>query len=298
MSSGYVSAAERPLILRIVNFPLVALVVAVLLYLFANAFGIYLGRLVPPLGDLASLVVQTVIGLGLVLATYKLAIARLGEQPRDDLCARGALRAIGQGFVGGALLYAAIVAVAAALGIYRITGNGDVSRLVQQAISAALVPAIIEEILFRGILFRWIEEFAGTWAGLIISSALFGLAHILNPGATWFSSFCISVEAGLLLGGAYMLTRSLWMPIGLHFAWNFVQGAVFGLPVSGHPASGLVRAELQGPAPLSGGAFGLEASVIALVIASIAGIWLIRRAVRRGLVVMPRWVRRRTIAGI
>ena len=91
----------------------------------------------------------------------------------------------------------------------------------------------MEELLFRGILFRWIEEFGGSWAALMVTSVLFGLAHVINPNATWFSSFAIAVEAGVLLGGAYMLTRSLWMPMGLHAAWNFTQGDIFDVPVSG-----------------------------------------------------------------
>ena len=122
---------------------------------------------------------------------------------------------------------------------------------------------------------------------------MFGLAHVLNPGATWFSSFAIAVEAGLLLGGAYMLTRSLWMPIGLHAAWNFTQGAIFGVPVSGNPTQGLLLARLSGPNILSGGDFGLEASIIALIMATVGGAWLVVLAVRRGEVVQPSWVRRR-----
>jgi membrane protease YdiL (CAAX protease family) len=153
-----------------------------------------------------------------------------------------------------------------------------------------MMAAFMEEILFRGILFRWIEEFAGSWAALAITSALFGLAHILNPNATWFSSLAIAVEAGLLLGGAYMLTRSLWLPIGLHAAWNFTQGEIFGVPVSGGAVHGLLKSRLTGPALLSGGGFGLEASLIALVIATAAGICFIWLAVRRGEVIGPSWV--------
>jgi hypothetical protein len=186
-----------------------------------------------------------------------------------------------------------VVGIAAALGVYRITGPGGASTLVLDLISFGIMPAFMEELLFRGILFRWIEEFGGSWAALVVTSALFGLAHILNPGATWFSSFAVAVEAGLLLGGAYMLTRSLWMPIGLHAAWNFTQGAIFGVPVSGNAAQGLVRAKLSGPELLSGGGFGLEASVIALVIATVAGAWFVWLAIKRGELMQPWWVRRR-----
>jgi membrane protease YdiL (CAAX protease family) len=99
-----------------------------------------------------------------------------------------------------------------------------------------------------------------------------------------------------LLGGAYMLTRNLWMAIGLHAAWNFTQGAIFGIPVSGNPAQGLVTSELAGPAILSGGGFGLEASAIALATATAAGIWLVWLAARHGRLVQPWWVRRRAVS--
>jgi hypothetical protein len=160
-------------------------------------------------------------------------------------------------------------------------------------ITIAIMPAFTEELLFRGILFRWIEEFGGSWVALIVTSALFGAAHIFNPNATWFSSFTIAVEAGVLLGAAYMLTRSLWMPMGLHAAWNFTQGFIFDVPVSGLDQHGLVEAKLSGPDLLSGGTFGLEASIIALAIATAAGVWMLVLAVKRGELMQPWWVRRR-----
>ena len=100
--------------------------------------------------------------------------------------------------------------------------------------------------LFRGILFRWIEEFGGSWVALAVTSLLFGFGHIVNPNATALSSFAIALEAGLLLGGAYMLTRNLWLAIGLHAAWNFTQGFVFDVPVSGIDQNGLVEAQIVG----------------------------------------------------
>jgi hypothetical protein len=187
----------------------------------------------------------------------------------------------------------AAVAVAAIAGVYRIVGPGDTSTLVLELVGTAIIPGFMEELFFRGILFRWIEEFAGSWAALLLTSALFGAAHLMNPNATWFSSFAIAVEAGILLGGAYMLTGSLWAPMGLHAAWNFTQGEIFDVPVSGLDEHGLVQAQLSGPPLLSGGSFGLEASLFALVPATAIGIWLVWLAVRRGKVVPPMWVRRR-----
>jgi membrane protease YdiL (CAAX protease family) len=232
----------------------------------------------------------------MVLAAYKFVIVRLGTHPRDDLPARGALRNLGIGLAIGFGLMAAAVGVAALLGVYTILGKGDTSKLVIELVTVAIMPGFMEELAFRGILFRWLEEFGGSWLALLITSALFGLAHIMNPNATWFSSFAIAVEAGVLLGGAYMLTRSLWLPMGLHAAWNFTQGEIFDVPVSGLDEHGLVQAKLSGPPLLSGGTFGLEASVIALVIATTAGIWLVYLAVGKGQLVQPMWVRRKLSA--
>jgi uncharacterized protein len=290
-----VDEAEAPPWLRAADFPLIALALAMLLYAVATRLGHFVSLLVPPLGQPADAAVHMVIMLAFVLPVYKLVISRLGETPRDDLPMARALPELGKGIAAGAALFFLVAAIAAAAGVYRIAGLGDAANIVLPLISASMMPAIMEELLFRGILFRWLEDFSGSWATLIVTSALFGLAHSQNPGATLFSTFAIAVEGGLLLGGSYMLTRSLWMPIGLHAAWNFTQGPVLGVPVSGNPVHGLIRAKLEGPTILSGGAFGLEASIIAIAVCTAAGIWFLWLAFRRGEVVQPWWARRRRL---
>jgi membrane protease YdiL (CAAX protease family) len=278
---------------RLVDFPLIALVFGVLLFLFANAVGASFGNLVPAMAPEPQVAIKAAISIALVFATYKMAIARLGERRHDDLRAEGAFRGLGLGLLAGLVIFSLVVGVAAIADVYNIIGEGGTADLMMDLVTVAILPGFMEEVLFRGILFRWIEEFAGSWAALLLTSALFGLAHIYNPNATWFSSFAIAVEAGLLLGGAYMLTRSLWMPIGLHASWNFTQGFIFDVPVSGIDGEGLVEAQLSGPEILSGGSFGLEASIIALLVATVAGLALVWFAARRGQVMQPWWVRRR-----
>jgi membrane protease YdiL (CAAX protease family) len=286
-----VAAKQRPLWRRIVNYPLVALVIAVALFIAASALAMALGRPLQPLPQVERTVLRALIAIVVIVAVYKLAIARLGDHPRDDLrLDRDAGRNLGLGLALGFGIMAVAVGIAAVLGVYRILGPGDSSKLVLELVGVAIMPGLTEEMLFRGILFRWIEEFGGSWAALVVTSALFGLAHIMNPNATWFSSFAIAMEAGVLLGGAYMLTRSLWFPMGLHAAWNFTQGEIFDVPVSGIDEHGLVQAQLSGPTLLSGGNFGLEASIIALVLATAVGVWLVWLAVKRGNVVRPHWI--------
>ena len=131
----------------------------------------------------------------------------------------------------------------------------------------------------------------GSWLALIVSAALFGLIHLLNPNATAVAAIAIALEAGVLLAAAYMFTRRLWLAIGMHFAWNFTQGGIFGVDVSGHEAKGLFQARLVGPELLSGGKFGAETSILAVTVCLGAGIVLIVMAVRKGNVVRPFWVR-------
>lgn len=287
------SPAPKPLLRRIADFPLVAMVTAVLLLVFTSQLAVAVAGALPPLEPDLRLAASGAITVLLVVAVYKLAIRRLGESPRDELAAANAGRDLGLGLGLGFVLFSLVVGTAALLDVYNIVGEGGAGQLVRILVAVTIVPAVIEELLFRGILFRWLEEFGGSWFALAATSALFGLAHIYNPNASALSSFAIALEAGLMLGGAYMLTRSLWMPIGLHAAWNFTQGFVWDVPVSGIDQQGLVEARLSGPELLSGGGFGLEASLIAMVIATAAGAWLVWRAVRNGELIRPWWVRRR-----
>ena len=285
-------AKTMPLWKRIADFPLVALVLAVLVFMLTMSASLLLAKPIPdPTGN--DQIVFKLISCVLLVFVAKLVLSRLGEHPRDDLRINGSLRNLALGLGYGAGVMGLVVAIAAALGLYSIAGPGDTIKLFPEIVALGLFPAISEEIFFRGILFRWCEELGGSWFALALTSAFFGLAHLMNPNATAFSSFAIAVEAGILLGGAYMLTRSLWMPMGLHAAWNITQGEIFDVPVSGLAMNGLVNARIQGPELLSGGQFGFEASIIALVLATAAGVWLVVRAIRQGELVRPWWVRRR-----
>lgn len=286
-----------PLWKRIVNFPLVTMLIALALTvavlvpveIAGNALSKTLGwDMVEPM------VAVTLIAALIVL--QKLVLRRLGERKHDDLPFAAAPRNLAAGAAGAATLFSLVVGIAALLGAYVIDGWGGMTSWVFILFWAGFNAGFVEELIFRGILLRWIEEFAGSWAALFITSALFGLVHITNPNATWLSSLTIAAVAGTLLGGAYMLTRSLWLPVGLHFGWNVTQGLVWDVPVSGMKVDGLVDARLVGDPLISGGAFGLEASVIALVVGGAAGAWMVWRAAAAGEVMAPWWVRRRLAA--
>lgn len=295
---------KRKLWRRIADFPLVAMLIAAIVFILANILapfilGTYLGfRGIRPTQEEMTrlmngpfLIPAALITIVATVAAYKLVIRHLGRHPRDDLrwSRQSSAKETAYGLAGGLAIMALAVGIAATIGVYRITGPGDGSRLIAELVGTALLPGIREEIFFRGILFRWLEEFGGSWLALLLTSALFGAAHLSNPNSTWFAAFCIAVEAGVLLGAAYMVTRSLWLPMGLHAAWNFTQGEVFDVPVSGLDEHGLVTAQMSGPPLLSGNGFGLEASVIGLTVATAAGLWLVWLAVKRRQIIAPMW---------
>lgn len=285
-----------PLWRKVLDFPLVALLVAGALVIGTSAgLGYVVARLLDKLGQGESnfgVVIGVTLHTLVLFGLYKLVIRNLGARRHDDLAFDGALRNLGMGAAGAFALMTLIVGLAAILGVYAIAGWGGMQSWVWLIFIAGINAAFMEELVFRGVLFRWVEEFAGSWAALLLSSVMFGLLHLGNPGASWFSSFAIAMEAGVLLGGAYMLTRSLWAPIGLHFGWNVTQGLVWDVPVSGFDVDGLVTAQLGGNPLLSGEPFGLEASLIALIVATTFGLWLVRLAIQRGQLMKPWWAGR------
>ena len=284
----------RPLWLKVWQFPLVAMIVAILLVILCAVVAQVLQEMVykPALGEPLDLIVSTLTLVALCILIYKLTIRRLGRKKHDDLpFDLRAFRDTAAGFGGGAVLISVCVGLAALFGVYSIQGGDGFGDWPTIVFLFGIYAGFFEELLMRGIVHRWLEEMVGTWIALAASSLLFGFGHAWNDNATFFSSLAIAIEAGILLGAAYILTRSLWLAIGLHAGWNVVQ-ALWDVPVSGNPTQGPVAATLEGPFLLAGGGFGLEATVFALIVATSAGVWMLVLAARRGRIVAPMWRRR------
>lgn len=281
---------QKPaLLLRIAQYPLIRLLVlgGVIFVLMGVTNGFRIGVSIDPLKSLAQ-----VSGMaGLALLIYVGFVRFIERRPVSELAMPGMGKELGIGMLVGSGLYAGSVVILIVLGVYRIEGlNPAVFMLT--ALPMAVSSSIFEELLFRGVLFRVTEEALGSWIALAVSSLLFGFMHLLNPQGTLEGAIFITIEAGLLLAAAYMVTRRLWMSIGFHFSWNFTQEGIFSGIVSGGESSpGLVRSVIQGPDLLTGGSFGLESSVIAFALCTATGIVLLIMAIRRGHVLPPFWSR-------
>lgn len=234
----------------------------------------------PGRGEFISDVIAAAIVVAIITLGYVGFVRVVEKRPVTELSLKGAVAETSAGILLGATLISITIAVLALLGYYRVEGINPWRALIV-TLPVLTSSAYIEEILFRGVLLRLLEGWLGTWLALAISALLFGGVHLINPNATLWSAFAIAIEAGLLLGGAFLLTRRLWLAIGTHFAWNYFQGIVFGVAVSGNRIEGLLNASISGPLLLSGGAFGAEASIIAVGVCGVASAVLIRKAIEK-----------------
>lgn len=182
----------------------------------------------------------------------------------------------------GTALMSAGVGILAVIGVYEgLDPRLDVGLVM--GLAMGLGAAFGEEVFFRGFMFRLLNARLGSTVAVLVTGAVFGMSHAANPGAGLWGGISITLLAGLLLSGAYLLTGRLWLGIGIHFAWNAVQSGVFGIVVSGATSNrGILDGRLTGPEWLSGGSTGIEGSVPLVVLSVVAGAILIILAVRQG----------------
>lgn len=226
------------------------------------------------------------------LLAYVLMVKWVEQRHVSELAPRRLLPDGVAGVFAGLVLFSAVIGVMYLVGSYHVVDRNSQAAWLPALLLVGLGAGIGEEVIVRGVLFRIVEEGLGTWVALAISAIFFGAAHIANPGATLWSSAAIAIEAGLLFGVIFNITRSLALCMGLHAAWNFAEGTIYGIPVSGMKANGWLVSTRTGPNWLSGGLFGAEASVVALGLCSLCTLGLLVMAWRRGCIVPPPWRRR------
>lgn len=212
----------------------------------------------------------------LLLLMYRWLVRSYEERKIEELSMQKSLKDTGIGFLWGMLMMAAVIGIFALCGWYKIIGCSFNVAFVYRYLMAYFVVAVGEEIVFRGIMFRLLDSQFNLWVALIISAIVFGAAHIINPNATVVSTVGISLATGVLFGLLFKYYRTLWVPIGIHWSWNFVQGTVTGCPVSGGaPDYSILQSVTSGPELFTGGLFGPEASIITMIAGLAPCIWLV-----------------------
>ena len=213
-----------------------------------------------------------------LLLLYNLLIRYVEANDACKIAPRKDISSIGNGLFIGFSYFIIVTVTMSLCGYYHIKSIQFDWEKQLFSFTLFFLVAVSEEIFFRGILFRMINRRWNIWAALVISALIFGGLHIFNDNATLWSSIAIAIEAGSLLGAAYAYSKNIWLPIGIHWIWNYTQGNILGFPVSGEDnVTSVITPEISGPQWLTGGSFGAEASVIAAVIGLLISLWFIRK---------------------
>ncbi len=231
------------------------------------------------LGGWGRAALSTLLLLPALLATFKLLTATFDRKPLGSvglaLCGRWPLE-LGMGAGIGALMILTVAAAESALGVARFSLNSaSPDRVIGwggATLVLLLVAATNEELIFRGYPFQRLAQSMGAPGAVMVFSALFGLVHLSNPSHTWVSTLNTAL-VGVPLALSYLRTRALWMPVGIHFTWNFLQGFGLGLPISGFSVPfSVLKAQVSGDGLLTGGRYGPEANILtSVVIVAVTG---------------------------
>ncbi|MET9917510.1 type II CAAX endopeptidase family protein [Streptomyces sp. NPDC006435] len=228
--------------------------------------------------------------LGLVAAAlavfvYAWVVRRTEHRRAPDVAREGAAARTGWGVLIGAGMFGAVIVNLFSSGHYEVDGPGSVQGALG-LFGFMAAAAATEEVVYRGVLFRIVEEHIGTYVALLLTGLVFGLSHLLNEHATLWGAMAIAIEAGFMLAAAYAATRSLWLTIGVHFGWNFAAAGIFSTEVSGNGGNlGLLDATISGPELLTGGSFGPEGSVYSVGFGALLTLVFLWLAHRRGNIV-------------
>jgi membrane protease YdiL (CAAX protease family) len=277
---------------RVVQFPLARMPVVVL-FLVPVALGhnlvVIFGieRLAMPWSAVA---LDLLVPLELLcfILLYRLYARCVEGRAAHEMSVRGAAREAAAGVGLAGILVGATFVVLLATGSYRLVGTNGVWSLAR-GLGTFPTGAFIQVLLFRLILFRLTEEWVGTWIAFALTAGLFSLAHVWNAHMTLAGFFGL-LSGDVLLFAAFALTRRVWLVWGFHTGWNFFQDGILGMPNSGITSlPSFLEAEVSGPTWLTGGAVGIEASVLTALLTVLCGLWMIRRLVRDGQTVAPSW---------
>jgi membrane protease YdiL (CAAX protease family) len=256
---------------KILNHPVTRIILGLLVCLIVFiATQNIAARLLKDTGKEFRNLVKGILASVAVISTYRLFFGWIEKRAIPELSAKNLVKNSGLGILIGVTIQCLTIFVPYLNHGFQIVSVNPVSIIIIP-LTVAFTVAIFEEILIRGIVFRIMEEKLGSYIALVISALIFGALHLFNPAATLVSAAYIAMEAGLLLGAAYIYSRSLWLPIAIHFAWNFMQSGIFGAITSGNDDTGsLLTTKIIGPELLTGGKFGPEGTVQATIFCLIA----------------------------
>jgi len=279
---------------RIIQFPITRMIIAVLFVLPYLLFhnNVIAGSLAAYSGPLRSLFLNTdiVLSLAILLLVYSLYVKWIEKRKAFEISPKGSLMEFGIGFLISFALVGFMVLLMALLGYYRISQLGPAKIIVDVFFSFGM-GAFIQVLFFRLILFRLSEELLGSWLAFLVTALIFALFHLGNENVTLWTTISMIIT-DILFFAAFMYTRRLWLVWGLHMSHNFFQDGIFGMPNSGIASlNSWIQPEIAGPRWVTGGSFGIEASLIFVFLSFVVGLILLKMVTAKNQIVLPVWKR-------
>ncbi|HEX8701750.1 MAG TPA: type II CAAX endopeptidase family protein [Myxococcaceae bacterium] len=271
------SATNKPSVgSRVMAYPLIRIVLGTLLTFVAVPLTMILASQL--VAKPYRIVWPQLLAAVLVWFGYRFYVRHIEKRQPTELATAGMGRELGVGLLLGAALVALTFGVLAALGAYRFGGVNPLTIMVLVPLAELVLVGMAEEMVFRGVIFGVTERSLGSKWAIAISAVVFSLAHLPNAGVSVLAVAVIAAY-GVLQAAIYMKTRRLWACIGTHVAWNYGVSQIFSSTVSGHVATdGVLRGELVGNSLLTGGVFGVEGSLVTLLLVGAAAAFWLRRA--------------------
>ena len=276
---------------RILNFPLTKIILGILL---CFAVFIIAQQLVGKILDIMTIdkdfrnLIRGIVSSLFVIVTYIYFYRKFENREIREFSGKGLLKNTLLGVLIGTTLQGLTILVIYFWGNFQISSVNPFSSIITP-FAIAFSVAIFEETLLRGIIFRIVEEKLGSYISLAISAIIFGAVHLLNPDSSIISSVCIGI-VGFMFGAVYIYSRSLWLPIAIHFSWNFVQSGIFGAITSGNEqTSSLFNTHISGAELITGGAFGPEGTIQATLFWLLVSIIFMMVITKQKKLIKPFW---------
>ncbi|MFC1550065.1 lysostaphin resistance A-like protein [Candidatus Neomarinimicrobiota bacterium] len=273
---------------KIVQFPLIRILIALgfiipVIICFNLLFRNLDPRWTTYIGDIGAVVI-----IVLYCLSYAYYVKLIEKRTVLELSREGIVKETGIGFLISAVLVILTTILIMLKGSISIVSTNTLEYLIHAFLIFGLL-AFVEELIFRGIVLRLLEELVGTWLSIVIVASIFGSVHLIHEEATLSSTVAIALQ-DLILSGAFILTRRIWLCWGIHWGWNFTQDGVLGMPNAGvELLPSWLNTEIFGPTWLTGGTIGIELSVLGTLLNVLVGIFLIKIAIKKGQIVRPSW---------
>jgi hypothetical protein len=201
----------------------------------------------------------------------------------------GAFKQWGTGALVAVGLVLSFVALIALIGEFHIVQFRPVSKLLNNFLMFS-TGSLLQEMVLLCVIYRLIEELAGSWISLFLSLMIFAGVHLFNEAET-LATVSMLMLSSLILIAPFILTRRIWVSWGFHATWNFMQAGVFGMANSGILFEGWMVSEFSGPEWITGGAVGLEATYLSIGFDFLIGVVILSMAMKAGKLVAPKWRR-------